>query len=44
MPRLCTFDTKALSHILSHTEIYQKPDMARNALARMVGHGMSHLY
>ncbi|KAJ7289289.1 cytochrome P450 [Mycena rebaudengoi] len=38
--RLYTKDTKALQHILSNTHIYQKSDMSRYNLGRIVGPGI----
>jgi hypothetical protein len=32
-------DGKALSHILMNTSLYEKPEMARYALARLLGDG-----
>ncbi|KAJ7676075.1 cytochrome P450 [Mycena polygramma] len=37
---LLTTDTKAIQHMLTATSIYQKSDVAREALARIVGPGI----
>lgn len=37
--RLCTADTKALHHILSRPDIYQKPWQIRKGLTRVLGEG-----
>jgi len=37
--RFFTTDAKALSHILMNTSLYEKPEMARYALARILGDG-----
>ncbi|OBZ66502.1 hypothetical protein A0H81_13684 [Grifola frondosa] len=38
--RLCTMDTRALNHILTHSNEYQKPEQARGNLARILGKGV----
>ncbi|KAJ7334856.1 cytochrome P450 [Mycena albidolilacea] len=40
MTRLYTTDTTALNHFLTNSNIYQKPEPARYALARMLGRGV----
>ncbi|GLB35548.1 putative cytochrome p450 [Lyophyllum shimeji] len=40
MRRLYTTDTKALNHILMHSDIYEKPDVARYNLSRVLGEGV----
>ncbi|KZP30669.1 hypothetical protein FIBSPDRAFT_1037949 [Athelia psychrophila] len=41
IPALCTEDNRAMTwHILSHTDIYQKPSDLRHALARIFGEGL----
>lgn len=37
LPRLYTTDTKALSHILMNSQTYQKPEVSRYAISRIVG-------
>ncbi|OBZ67964.1 Cholesterol 24-hydroxylase [Grifola frondosa] len=37
MDTLCTMDTRALNHILTHSNEYQKPEHARGNLARILG-------
>jgi hypothetical protein len=32
-------DLKAISHVLSHVDIYYKPDVARKGLSRILGEG-----
>jgi hypothetical protein len=41
MYRLCTFDTRALHHILTHNYKYQKPEQVRYNLSRILGEGLS---
>ncbi|KZO98272.1 cytochrome P450 [Calocera viscosa TUFC12733] len=38
--RLSTIDPRAMSHILSHTEIYPKPEHLRHVLGAIVGQGV----
>ncbi|KAL4261304.1 Cytochrome P450 superfamily protein [Pleurotus pulmonarius] len=38
--RLYTTDPKALNHILMNTDVYQKPEMTRHALGRVLGEGV----
>lgn len=38
--RLCTFDTRALHHILNTPSVYEKPALARNLLADLMGRGL----
>jgi hypothetical protein len=40
---LWTTDTKALQHILSNSYVYQKPEMGRYFLGRVVGPGAEYL-
>jgi cytochrome P450 len=40
--RLLTTDTRALAHILQHTDVYQKPSHTQRALAQMLGEGVQH--
>ncbi|KAJ7597102.1 cytochrome P450 [Mycena floridula] len=40
LKRLYTTDTKAINHVLMHSFDYQKPEQARWALSRVVGHGV----
>ncbi|KAF7976482.1 hypothetical protein HWV62_6757 [Athelia sp. TMB] len=40
LPVLCTKDNRAIGHILSHSDIYQKPPVVRNFLARLFGEGL----
>lgn len=40
MRRLYTMDTKALNHILMNTDIYQKPEITRYNMARILGAGV----
>ncbi|TFK22666.1 cytochrome P450 [Coprinopsis marcescibilis] len=40
MNRLYTTDLKALSHIMMHSNTYQKPDMIRYALRHLLGNGV----
>jgi len=40
MRRLFTVDTRALNHILTHSTDYQKPDLARENLGRLLGNGI----
>ncbi|KZT02793.1 cytochrome P450 [Laetiporus sulphureus 93-53] len=37
---LYTIDTKALSHILSHSNDYQKPELARFMISEVIGEGV----
>ncbi|KAI0736247.1 cytochrome P450 [Fomitopsis betulina] len=39
-PRLYTVDTRALNHVLSHSNDYQKPSLARYNLGQVVGEGL----
>jgi hypothetical protein len=39
-PRLLTADTRALAHILTHTDVYQKPAHTQRAIARLLGAGV----
>ncbi|KAJ7088821.1 cytochrome P450 [Mycena belliarum] len=39
-PDLYTIDTKALHHIITHTDIYEKPSETRYILGRLVGPGL----
>ncbi|KAF8352245.1 cytochrome P450 [Amanita rubescens] len=38
--RLFTMDAKALSHILMNSSLYEKPEIARYALTRLLGDGL----
>ncbi|TDL20680.1 cytochrome P450 [Rickenella mellea] len=38
--RLYTVDLRALSHVLTHTAVYQKPAQARRNLSRLLGNGV----
>ncbi|KAH7101315.1 cytochrome P450 [Auriculariales sp. MPI-PUGE-AT-0066] len=38
--RLCTFDHRALQHILNTTTVYQKPEIARRSLTQLLGEGL----
>jgi len=38
--RLCTMDTRALNHILTHSYDYQKPEQVRYNLSRIMGEGV----
>lgn len=38
--RLCTFDARALHHVLNTPSIYEKPALARNLLADLMGRGL----
>ncbi|KZP28246.1 cytochrome P450 [Athelia psychrophila] len=40
IPVLCTKDKRAMAHILSHSDIYQKPSELRRVLARIFGEGL----
>jgi len=40
MPRLFTMDTRAVNHILTHSEYYPKPAAERMHLARILGQGL----
>ncbi|KZP27709.1 cytochrome P450 [Athelia psychrophila] len=40
IPVLCTKDNRAMAHILSHSDIYQKPGELRTVLARIFGEGL----
>ncbi|KAF7972061.1 hypothetical protein HWV62_19211 [Athelia sp. TMB] len=40
LPVLCTKDSRAMGHILTHSDIYQKPTELRNMLARIFGEGL----
>ncbi|KII91512.1 hypothetical protein PLICRDRAFT_135746 [Plicaturopsis crispa FD-325 SS-3] len=40
VPRLFTLDTKALAHILSHTDTFQKSKVMRDNICRIAGPGM----
>ncbi|KAG5639166.1 hypothetical protein H0H81_006070 [Sphagnurus paluster] len=40
MRRLYTMDTKGLNHILMNTDIYQKPEITRYNMARILGAGV----
>ncbi|KZP09395.1 cytochrome P450 [Athelia psychrophila] len=40
IPVLCTKDSCAMAHILSHSDIYQKPSKTRRILARIFGEGL----
>ncbi|KAI0753248.1 cytochrome P450 [Daedaleopsis nitida] len=42
MPRLFTTDTRAISHILTHSSTYQKPEEARRSLSALTGPGPEH--
>ena len=35
-----TLDSKGLSHILSHSYVWQKPEEVRTDLAQLLGEGM----
>ncbi|KAH7101314.1 cytochrome P450 [Auriculariales sp. MPI-PUGE-AT-0066] len=38
--RLCTFDHRALNHILNTTSIYHKPEVTRKGISRLFGEGL----
>lgn len=38
--RLATLDGKALNHVLANSDVYQKPEVARFNLGRIVGQGV----
>jgi cytochrome P450 len=38
--RLCTMDTRAINHILTHSYDYQKPEQVRYSLSQILGHGV----
>ncbi|KAI0634026.1 cytochrome P450 [Trametes polyzona] len=38
--RLLTLDTRALNHVLTHSADYQKPEVSRSQLARVLGEGV----
>ena len=38
-PQLFTTDLRGLQHVLSHSNIYQKPDAVRQSLSRIMGRG-----
>ena len=40
MNRLYTTDTKAINHILTNNNIYQKPEVAKYNLSRTLGNGI----
>lgn len=40
--RLCTMDVRAVNHILTHSLDYQKPEMGRKNLAKLIGEGARH--
>ncbi|KAH9885222.1 cytochrome P450 [Cubamyces lactineus] len=39
-PRLWTADVRAVNHILTHSVDYQKPEMGRKNLAKLIGEGV----
>lgn len=39
--RLCTVDPEALKHVLTKTDIYQKPMQVKRGLGRILGIGES---
>ena len=40
MKRLYTVDTKAINHVLMNNYIYEKPELARYSLSRILGSGI----
>lgn len=40
VPQLFTLDTRALNHILHHSEHYYKPEIARLTLGEVLGEGV----
>ncbi|TFK25770.1 cytochrome P450 [Coprinopsis marcescibilis] len=40
MSRLYTTDLKALNHVLNNSNVWQKPEMAKYNLGRILGHGV----
>jgi cytochrome P450 len=38
--RLCTMDTRAINHVLTHSYDYQKPEHVRYNLSQILGHGV----
>lgn len=40
VPHLFTMDTRALNHVLSHSEYYLKPELARVHLSQNLGEGL----
>ena len=40
MDRLWTLDTRAVNHVLTHSNVYQKPSQARRNLAQILGKGL----
>ena len=40
MDRLWTLDTRAVNHVLTHSNIYQKPAQGRANLAQILGKGI----
>ncbi|KAH7101316.1 cytochrome P450 [Auriculariales sp. MPI-PUGE-AT-0066] len=38
--KLCTFDTRALHHILNTNSIYQKPELQRRNIIKLLGEGL----
>jgi cytochrome P450 len=39
-PRLLTTDTRAIAHVLQHTDVYQKSALARRMLSQVLGAGV----